>query len=68
MSYAAEVIADASGEWTGNAMRFATKTEAMLYVGDLRNRWFMVRETRVVPSDDPVNYAFVEGILTAVEA
>jgi len=68
MSYAAEVVADASGEWTGNAMRFATKTEASLYGSDLRDRWFAVRDVRVVHSDDPVNYAIVDGKLTAVEA
>lgn len=53
-SYKAEVIADNSGTWAGNALRFATQAEAESYVQNLSLRWSAVRETRVVPSDDPV--------------
>ncbi len=60
-SYAPEVIADNSGKFCGNALRFATKAEAEAYVADLSYRWTMVRETRVVESDDAVNYALVNG-------
>lgn len=60
MSYAGEVIADNSGKFCGNAMRFATKEEAEIYVHDLANRWTLVRDTRVVESSDPVNYAIVD--------
>jgi len=60
LSFAPEVIADSSGKWTGNALRFATEKEAKIYVDDLSYRWMAVRETRVVPSEDPVNYAMVE--------
>jgi hypothetical protein len=66
MSYAAEVIADASGEWTGNAVRFATEAEAERYASDLMSRWFAVRDKRVVASDDPVNYEIVGGELQAL--
>jgi hypothetical protein len=55
-SYAAEVIADSSGKFCGNGLRFATREEAESYVSDLSWRWILVRETRVVESDDPVNY------------
>ena len=55
MSYAAEVIADASGKWCGNVLRFATREEAESYVADLAARWTSVRETRVIESSDPVN-------------
>lgn len=55
-SWAAEVIADASGTWCGNALRFATKDEAESYVADLYSRWLMVQRTRVVESEDEVNY------------
>src|SRR5262245_49326513 len=55
-SYAPEVIADSSGKWTGNGLRFATRDEAMANVTDLMFRWTAVREIRVVESDDPVNY------------
>lgn len=60
LSFAPEVIADNSGKWTGNALRFKTEKEAEIYVKDLSYRWFAVRETRVVPSTDPVNYEMAE--------
>jgi hypothetical protein len=66
MSWAPEVIADNSGKWCGNALRFATREEAEANVLNLAMRWTLVRETRVVESPDPVNYAWVEGQLTAV--
>lgn len=56
MSFKGEVIADNSGKWCGNELRFATETEAQSYIRDLEFRWTAVRDTRVVPSDDPVNY------------
>lgn len=63
MSYAPEVIADSSGKWAGNALRFATREEAEANVRDLARRWMLVRETRVVESDDPPNYRWVDGSL-----
>lgn len=60
MSYAPEVIADSSGKWVGNGLRFATEKEAQVYVDDLAQRWPLVRDTRVVPSEEPVSYAMVE--------
>jgi hypothetical protein len=68
MSYAPEVIADASGTWAGNALRFATELEAEMYAFDLSMRWALVTATRVVESDDPVNYAIDNGVLTRIEA
>ena len=59
MSFKAEVIADASGQWTSNALRFATEQEAKIYVDDLFMRWTAVRESRVVECDDPVNTQLV---------
>jgi hypothetical protein len=56
VSFAAEVIADSSGKWCGNALRFATSEEAMEYGLDLSLRWTLVREFRVVESQDAVNY------------
>ena len=60
-SWAPEVIADASGKWCGNSLRFATKLEAEQNVRDLEMRWFAVRETRVVQSADEPNYVWVPG-------
>lgn len=54
-NWAVEVIADSSGQWTGNAMRFATKEAAEAYASDLYSRWTAVKETRVVESTNPAN-------------
>ncbi len=65
-SYKPEVIADSGGTWCGNALRFATREEAEANVLNLSMRWMLVRDTRVVESDDPVNYAWIDGALQAV--
>ncbi len=67
MSWKAEVIADSSGEWVPNGLRFATKEEAEANVRDLMSRWFAVTDTRVVESTDPVNYKWVDGKLEPIE-
>jgi hypothetical protein len=66
-SWEPQVIADDSGEFVGNALRFASQLEAETYVSDLRRRWILVRETRVVESPDPVNHQIKDGVLSAVE-
>ena len=48
VEWKAEVIADASGEWVGNALTFTTREEAEAYARDLFSRWTLVREWRVV--------------------
>jgi hypothetical protein len=68
MSFKPEVIADSSGKWCGNALRFATRQEAEANVLDLMMRWIAVRETRVVESDDPVNYRYGDGRLESLVA
>jgi hypothetical protein len=60
MSFKAEVIADSSGKWVSNGLAFATEKEAKVYVDDLSYRWLAVREVRVVPSEEPVNYEMVQ--------
>lgn len=55
VSYVAEVIADNSGQWAGNGLRFATRETAEAYARDLMWRWTSVRQWRVVESDEPVN-------------
>jgi hypothetical protein len=61
MSWKTEVIADRSGAWAGNGLRFAYRNEAQAYVADLFSRWTAVREPRVVESDDPVTHVWVRG-------
>lgn len=63
MSFAPQSIADDSGKWAGNALRFATREEAAGWNFGLELRWTLVRETRVVESPDPVNATFRDGRL-----
>jgi len=65
-SFAPEVIADGSGKWCGNALRFPTREEAEANVRDLEMRWFAVRDTRVVESDDAPTYRYVDGRLVPI--
>jgi hypothetical protein len=68
-SYKAWVIADDSGKWATNGLAFATREEAELYAKDLWRRWLLVREWKVEPSDEPVNYRFFEdGTYEQVES
>lgn len=58
MSFKVEVIADSSGKWVSNALRFATREEAEAAAADLASRWMLVRDWRATEADDdePVNY------------
>jgi hypothetical protein len=68
MSYAPQVeTMNEPSKFYGNALRFATREEAEANVLALMARWLLVTDTRVVESDDPVNYAWVNGALVAVE-
>lgn len=44
-----EVIADGSGKWVSNAMRYVTREAAEDAARDLSARWTLVQEWRVVP-------------------
>jgi len=66
-SWKAEVVTGPDGVFNGNAVRFATAKEAEEYVADLAFRWILVRGTRVVPSDDPVNYRWNGSDIEPVE-
>ena len=61
MSYSSEVIADNTGKWVGNGLRFGTNAEAWAYGNDLARRWTMVRQTRVVESDAATNAIWIDG-------
>lgn len=60
-SYKPEVQTGTDPNWYGNALRFATREEAEKNVRNLMDRWLLVVDTRVVESDDPVNYRWVDG-------
>lgn len=53
-SWKPEVITEPDGKWSSNALRFATKDEALGYAQDLYARWTLVRQWRAVECDDPV--------------
>ena len=68
MSWKAEVIADGSGKFCGNGLRFATEEEAKIYAIDLSYRWTLVRDWRVVESDGPVNYQITDdGVIQPIK-
>jgi hypothetical protein len=58
MSWKIEVLVDDSGEWEGDPLRFQSEHEAWAYARDLEFRCSVVRDKRVVKSDDPVNYSW----------
>jgi hypothetical protein len=66
MSFAPQVTTGSDPKFYGNSLRFATREEAEANVANLRDRWMLVNETRVVESTDPVNYAWVDGKLQDV--
>jgi hypothetical protein len=61
MSWKAEVIADRSGKWVSNLLRFATRDEAWAYAVDLARRWTLVTDFRVTECDDPVTARLKDG-------
>jgi hypothetical protein len=67
LSYKVEVIADRTGKFVGNQLRFASRQEADGFARDLMSRWFLVEKYRVVESDDPVNYEWRVDKLIKVE-
>jgi hypothetical protein len=67
MSFKPEVMTNSSGQWSDNALRFATREEALLNAGDLMARWILVQDYRATESTDPVNYAWVNGKLEDVK-
>ena len=49
-----EVVADNSGKYAGNGLRFAHVAEAETYAIDLMSRWMLVRTWRVVDEEGKV--------------
>ena len=66
-SYKPEVQTLGDGDkWNGNGLRFATEQEAFDNAYNLSMRWMLVTNYRAVESDDPVNYAWVDGKLVYI--
>jgi hypothetical protein len=62
VSWKSEVITEGNAIWKTSPLRFASEAEAKLYVASLSLLWKTVRQTRVVESSDPINFAFGEGL------
>jgi hypothetical protein len=65
VSYAPEVLVE--GRWSCNGLRFATLQEAEASALNLMMRWTLVRDARATETSDPVNYAWVDGQLQALQ-
>lgn len=66
MSFRPQVIADSSGQWSSNALFFASYEEAESYVRDLAARWILVTDTRVIESAHPANWQYVNRTLKGI--
>jgi hypothetical protein len=67
MSWKPMVKTGSDPKWYGNALCFSTKGEAMQSASDLASRWMLVTAYDAHPSNDPVNYKFVDNVMSAVE-
>ena len=65
MSWKPEVKVD--GQWSQNALVFATQEEAAASALNLYGRWMMTTDHRAVEVDEAVNYALIDGQLVAVK-
>ena len=65
MSWKPEVKVHGDDKWYGNTLRFATMEEAE---NNAHDRWALAKGCRATPSEDPVNYTYVGGVLKAVES
>ena len=68
MSYKAMVRVTGETEFTGNALRFATRYEAESYGCNLQDRWTAAREVRVEESGDPVTDCFTQGRVIRIKS
>ena len=67
MSFKPSVSTDGGATFNENNLAFATREEAEISAKDLMSRWMLVTDWRVIESDQPVNYALVDGMLESVE-
>jgi len=65
MSWKPEV--EVNGQWSRNALVFATEEEAETFARELFDCWMLITGYRAVEVDEPVNYALIDGQLVAVK-
>lgn len=61
MSWKPVVQVGGEQKWSENALRFATKDEALLSAQDLMNRWMLVTDCDAHESTDPVTYSLTRN-------
>jgi hypothetical protein len=66
MSFKPEISTDGGKSYGQNNLAFATREEAAASARDIMSRWMLATDWRVAESDQPVNYALVDGVLTSV--
>lgn len=67
MGFKPEVTTAAdNGKFNGNALVFATESEAQQYVIDLAMRWTLVVDTRVVETEDSPNRRITDGTMETI--
>ena len=54
-------------DWATNACVFATEQEALDAGAELASRWMLVTAHEARPTDEPVNYEFIDGRPTRKE-
>ena len=59
MSWKPVVQVGGEQKWSENALRFATKDEALLSAHDLMRRWMLVTDCDAHESEDPVTYTII---------
>lgn len=68
MTWKPEVLTGPTDGWTGNGLCFESKADAQRWVEGLAQRWYAVRQVRVVESTEPANYRLdVDGNLMSAE-
>ena len=66
MNFRPELSTDRGVSFGQNAQVFATREEAETMARDIFNRWLAATDYRVTETEDPVNYAVVDGALIAL--
>jgi hypothetical protein len=55
------------GMFSTNGIRYATQKEALEAGSELAGRWFAVTDFTAAPSEDEVNYKFIDGRAVSLE-
>lgn len=68
MSFKPMIQTADNSDYYPNSTAFATREEAERAAKDIYTRWWSATDWRVDESDQPVNWAFIDGVMTPVAA